>query len=65
VPVQLILAEWDAGTPLYMAQALFGRLTNAALKRHVVIGEGTHAVLLERNRMQLFREVQLFLEEPR
>ena len=65
VPVQLILAEWDAGTPLYMAQALFEKLTNATLKRHVVIGQGTHAVLLERNRVQLFREVQLFLEEPR
>ena len=65
VPVQLILAEWDADTPLYMAQALFEKLTNAPLKRHVVIGEGTHAVMLERNRMQLFREVQLFLEEPK
>jgi len=65
VPVQLILAEWDADTPLYMAQALFEKLTNAPVKRHVVIGEGTHGVMLERNRMQLFREVQLFLEEPR
>jgi pimeloyl-ACP methyl ester carboxylesterase len=65
VPVQLILAEWDADTPLYMAQALFEKLTKAPLKRHVVIGEGTHGIMLERNRMQLFREVQLFLEESR
>jgi pimeloyl-ACP methyl ester carboxylesterase len=65
VPVLLILAEWDADTPLYMAQALFGKLTNAPLRRHIVIGEGTHGVMLEKNRTQLFREVQLFLEEPR
>jgi hypothetical protein len=31
----------------------------------VVIGEGTHTVMLERNRMHLFREVQLFLDEGR
>jgi hypothetical protein len=29
----------------------------------VIIGEGTHSVLMEKNRMQLFREVQLFLDE--
>jgi hypothetical protein len=33
-------------------------------KRFVEIGEGTHSVLLEKNRMQLFREVQLFLDDP-
>ena len=32
-------------------------------KRLVIIGEGTHGVLMEKNRMQLFREVQLFLDE--
>jgi pimeloyl-ACP methyl ester carboxylesterase len=65
VPTLLILAEWDMDTPLYMAQALFERLTAAPRKRLVVIGEGTHAIALEKNRGQLFREVQLFLEEPR
>jgi hypothetical protein len=30
-----------------------------------VIGEGTHFVMLEKNRMQLFREVQLFLDKAR
>jgi hypothetical protein len=29
-----------------------------------MIGEGTHSVMIEKNRMQLFREVQLFLDEP-
>jgi hypothetical protein len=32
-------------------------------KRFVEIGEGTHTVLMERNRLQLFKEVQLFLDE--
>ena len=62
-PVLLVQAQWDSDTPPYMAQAVFARLTNAPYKRHVLIGEGTHTVLLERNRMQLFREVQLFLDE--
>ena len=65
VPTLLILAEWDADTPLYMAQTLFPLLVNAPSKRLVVIGEGTHIVLTEKNRMQLFREVQLFFDEGR
>jgi pimeloyl-ACP methyl ester carboxylesterase len=65
VPVLLVHAEWDADTPAYMSQALFARLTGVPLKRYVVIGEGTHTVMMERNRMQLFREVQLFLDETR
>ena len=63
MPVFLAHAEWDADTPSYMAQALFGLLVNAPWKRMVEIGEGTHTVIMERNRLQLFREVQLFLEE--
>jgi pimeloyl-ACP methyl ester carboxylesterase len=65
VPTLLILADWDADTPPYMAQAVFAKLTSAPLKRMVMIGEGTHTVVMERNRMQLFHEVQLFLDEPR
>ena len=64
VPTLLIVGEWDADTPPAMAQALFSRLSNAPYKRLVVIGEGTHIVFTEKNRLQLFREVQLFLEEP-
>jgi len=58
----LIKAEWDQDTPAYMAQALFAELKNAPVKRYVEIGQGTHTVIMERNRMQLFREVQLFLD---
>jgi pimeloyl-ACP methyl ester carboxylesterase len=63
VPVLLIKAEWDQDTPAYMAQALLPKLTGAPYKRYVEIGEGTHTVIMEKNRMILFREVQLFLDE--
>lgn len=65
VPVLLIKGEWDADTPAYMAQALFPKLVNAPYKRYVELGEGTHSIIMEKNRMDLFREVQLFLDEPR
>jgi pimeloyl-ACP methyl ester carboxylesterase len=61
-PTLLIKAEWDADTPSYMAQTLFPLLVNAPRKQYVEIGEGTHSVLLERNRMQLFHMVQGFLD---
>ena len=64
-PTLLIVGEWDADTPPSMAQALLARLTNTTRKRLVIVGEATHTMLLERNRMQLFREVQTFLEEAR
>lgn len=63
VPTMLVLAEWDADTPTYMAQTLFPLMVNADPKRLVIIGEGTHSVMMEKNRMQLFKEVQLFLDE--
>ena len=63
-PTLLIKAEWDADTPSYMAQTLFPLLVNAPQKQYVEIGEGTHSVMLERNRMQLFRTVQGFLDGP-
>lgn len=65
VPVLLINGAWDADTPYSMAQGLFGQLVNTPYKRWVVIDEATHTVIMERNRRQLFREVQLFMEESR
>jgi pimeloyl-ACP methyl ester carboxylesterase len=62
VPTFLAHAEWDADTPSYMVYAYFAKLANAPYKRYVEIGEGTHNVMLERNRMQLFQEVQQFLD---
>ena len=62
-PVLMVVGDWDVDTPAYMAQALLEGLTSSPRKRLVIIGEGTHHLMLERNRMQMFREVQLFLDE--
>ena len=64
VPVLLINAEWDADTPPTMGNAVFEKLVHAQYRRRILLSEGTHTIMLERNRIQLFREVQLFLEEP-
>jgi pimeloyl-ACP methyl ester carboxylesterase len=62
-PTLLVLGEWDADTPPYMAQALFPLLVNSPGKKLEVLGEGTHGMWMERNRGALFRAVQVFLEE--
>jgi pimeloyl-ACP methyl ester carboxylesterase len=63
VPTFLAHAEWDADLPSYMLHAYFAKLTNTPYKRYVEIGEGTHTVIMEKNRMQLFQAVQQFLDE--
>jgi len=63
VPVLLIQGEWDADTPTYMARKLFSLLVNTPHKRYVLVGEGTHTLMMEKNRMDLFHEVQAFLDE--
>jgi pimeloyl-ACP methyl ester carboxylesterase len=63
VPTFLAHAEWDADLPSYMLYAYFEKLANAPYKRYVQIGEGTHTVMMEKNRMQLFQAVQQFLDE--
>lgn len=63
VPTFLIHAEWDADLPSYQAHDYFKKLVNVPYKRFVEIGEGTHTVMLEKNRMQFFRELIGFLDE--
>jgi pimeloyl-ACP methyl ester carboxylesterase len=63
VPTFLIHAEWDFDLPSYQAREYFAALKNAPYKRLVEIGEGTHTVMLEKNRMQFFREIMGFLDE--
>jgi alpha-beta hydrolase superfamily lysophospholipase len=46
-----------------MLHAYFSKLTNTPYKRYVEIGEGTHTIIMEKNRMQLFQAVQQFLDE--
>jgi len=63
VPTLVIHAEWDADLPTYMTNAYFAQLTNTPYKRFVQLGEGTHTVMLEKNRMQFFHEILGFLDE--
>ena len=62
-PVLLVVGEWDNDTPPYMAQTLFPLFTAARWKRLTLLSGGTHAMLMERDRILLFRTVQQFLEE--
>jgi alpha-beta hydrolase superfamily lysophospholipase len=59
----VVVAEWDYR--VQEAQALFQKLPNGSDKRLVQIGEGTHLIMLEKNRVQLFQEVQFFLDRAR
>jgi pimeloyl-ACP methyl ester carboxylesterase len=63
VPTLLVDAEWDRDAPPYMAQTLFPLLVNSPDKRYVELAEGTHTIMMERNRLKLFEVVQAFLEE--
>jgi pimeloyl-ACP methyl ester carboxylesterase len=63
VPTLLINAEWDQDTPSYMAQTLFPLLINSPGKRYVQLAEGTHSIIMEKNRLELFKAVQAFLDE--
>jgi len=62
-PTMLVLGEWDRDTPPYMAQTLFPLLVNSPGKRFVMLAEGTHTIIMERNRLKLFEAVQSFLDE--
>jgi pimeloyl-ACP methyl ester carboxylesterase len=63
VPTLLIHAEWDADLPSAHAHGYFAKLTSTPYKRFIELGEGTHTIIMEKNRMQFFREVMHFLNE--
>ncbi len=63
VPTLIAVGEWDKDTPPAMAQTIFPLMTNSSGKRLVMLAEGTHHMMLEQNRMALFRAVQAFLDE--
>jgi pimeloyl-ACP methyl ester carboxylesterase len=63
VPTLLVHGEWDQDLPPYMAQTLFPLLVNAPTKRYVMLAEGTHTMIMEKNRLELFKAVQAFLDE--
>jgi pimeloyl-ACP methyl ester carboxylesterase len=63
VPVLLVHAEWDRDVTMASTQDFFVSLKRAPYRRWVEIGEGTHMVLLERNRLQVFDAISQFLAE--
>ena len=63
VPTLVAIGEWDNDTPPYMAQALFPLLVNSPGRRLVMLPEATHTMMMEKNRLMLFRTVQAFLDE--
>jgi pimeloyl-ACP methyl ester carboxylesterase len=65
VPTLLVDAEWDHDAPPYMAQTLFPLLVNAPDKRYVELAQGTHTIMMEKNRLKLFNAVQAFLDEAK
>ena len=62
-PVLLLHGEWDRDVPLRLAQDYFLQLTGARYRRWVEIGEATHMLLLEKNRLQAFMSVKDFFLE--
>jgi hypothetical protein len=64
-PVLLVRAEWDRESTAHMAQNLVELLVNARSKRTVLIPEATQMVMVEKNRLRLYSEVQQFLLEER
>ncbi len=62
-PTLVARGEWDGVTTLADTLGVFNALSNTRFKRLVVVGAGSHMVFIEKHREQLFREVQLFLDE--
>ena len=63
VPVLLIHAEWDVDVRFDSARDLFSRLTATPYRRWIEIGQGTHMVILEKNRWQVVNSIMEFLRE--
>ena len=62
VPTLIIRGDDDPTATEPDAKGLMSEI-NAPTRRYISIGNGTHFVNLEKNRLQLFREVQTFLDE--
>jgi len=63
VPVLLIHAEWDEDVTFDTTRDFFRRLTAAPYRRWIEIGQGTHMVILEKNRWQAVNSIIEFLRE--
>ncbi|MEE4361749.1 MAG: alpha/beta fold hydrolase [Pseudomonadales bacterium] len=62
-PTLVVVGEWDQETTPAQGRAVFDRLSAAASRRYTLIGRGTHSLLLEDQRGDLYRVVADFLRE--
>ncbi len=60
MPTLLLHGEWDADVPIDLAFAFFGQLSGAPTRIWVEIGEGSHMLLLEKNRLAAFTAIRDF-----
>jgi pimeloyl-ACP methyl ester carboxylesterase len=60
-PTLVIQGEWDAVAPPSSGLWLFERI-GALFKRLVILSQGGHRMQLEKSRLQLYQEVQAFLD---
>ena len=63
VPTMIVRGSAEEMISSEGADDLLQKLTSAPYKRRLDIGDSTHYALLEKNRLQLYRGVQAFLEE--
>jgi len=63
VPVLLLHGEWDADVPIEVALDYFRQLGSARYRKWVEIGEATHLVLREKNRLLAFKAVRDFFDD--
>jgi pimeloyl-ACP methyl ester carboxylesterase len=63
VPTMIVRGSAEEMISSEAADDLLQKLTSAPSKRRLDIGDSTHLALLEKNRLQLYRGVQAFLEE--
>jgi len=64
-PTMIAVGEWDAETTPDQARTVFDLLEQAAERRLVLLGRGTHNMLLENRRHALHAAVAAFLDEGR
>lgn len=62
-PTLVVVGEWDMETTIEQGWDVYQRLTGAAQRRYTVIGQGTHTLLLENHRHDLYRTVEEFLRQ--
>jgi len=62
--VLLVHGEWDIDVPIDLAQALFLELRNAPYRQWAEIGEATHLVLLEKNRLLAYQGTPTAFRRP-